>query len=124
LLLNHSDVHQGQGDIGVRMVWEHTDFRTNWYLAAHVLMPPKTSIGYHRHDSIEETYVIMNGCGRMTVDDETEEVYAGDSIPNKLGGCHGLYNHTQEDLELFVMVVSVERGQADTEDLGDQLLIR
>ena len=124
LLRNHSDVHQGKGEIGVRMIWEHSDFRTNWYFAAHVLMPPKTSIGYHRHETIEETYVVVSGSGRMTVDDETEEVYTGDSIPNKLGGSHGLYNHTQDDLELFVMAVAMERGQADSVDLGDQLLSR
>jgi mannose-6-phosphate isomerase-like protein (cupin superfamily) len=87
-------------------------------------MPPGTSIGYHRHQTIEETYIIINGSGRMTVDDETEEVYAGDSIPSKLGGSHGLYNHTQEDLELFVMAVCMEHGQFDGEDLGDDLLGR
>jgi len=124
LLVNHSNVHQGKGDIGVRVIWEHSDFRTNWGNVAHVLMPPGTSIGYHRHDAVEETYVIVNGSGRMTVDDETEEVYAGDSIPNKLGGSHGLYNPAQEDLELFVMAVCMERGQFDGEDLDDDLLSR
>ena len=124
LLSTHSDVHQGKGDIGVRMIWQHSDFRTNWCLAAHVLMPPQTSIGYHRHVRLEETYVVVNGSGRMTVDDETEEVQAGDSIPNKLGGSHGLYNHTREELELFVNPVTMERGQADSEDFGDDLLTR
>ena len=60
----------------------------------------------------------------MTVDDETEEVYAGDSIPNKLGGAHGLYNHTQQDLEVFVMAVCMQRGAFDSEDLGDDLTAR
>ena len=124
LLVNHTEVHEGRGEIGVLPIWEHSDFRTNWYFASQVLMPPGTSIGYHRHQTIEETYIIMNGSGRMTVDDETEEVYAGDSIPSKLGGSHGLYNHTHEDLELFVMAVCMERGQFDSEDLGDDLLGR
>ena len=47
---------------------------------------------------IEECYIIMNGSGRMTVDGETAEVYAGDAILNRLGGSHGLYNHTHEDI--------------------------
>lgn len=123
-LVTHSEVHRGKGDIGVRMVWEDSDFRTNWYFAAHVLMPPQTSIGYHRHVTLEETYVIVNGSGRMTVDDETAEVHTGDTIPSRLGGSHGLYNHTQEELELFVMAVTMERGQADSEDFGDDLLTR
>ena len=124
LLVNHANVHQGKGEIGVHVIWTHADFRTHWGNVGHVLMPPGTSIGYHRHQTIEETYIIINGSGRMTVDDETEEVYAGDSIPSKLGGSHGLYNHTQEDLELFVMAVCMERGQFGSEDLGDDLLGR
>ena len=38
--------------------------------------------------------MIMNGRGRITVDDETEEVVRGDAIPNRMGGAHGIYNHT------------------------------
>ena len=50
----------------------------------------------------------MAGSGRMTVDDETEEVHVGDAIPNRLDGSHGIYNHTQEDLEMLVMAVCME----------------
>ena len=124
LLTGHSEVHKGRGEIGIRNIWQHSDFRTNWHFVAHVLMPPGTSIGYHRHDALEETYVVIDGCGRMTVDDETEEVYAGASIPNRLGGSHGIFNHRQEDLELFIMAVTLEPGVADSEDLGDDLVNR
>lgn len=124
LLENRANVQQGHGQIGVRSIWQHSDFRTNWGLVRHALLPPGASIGYHRHQTIEETYVIIKGSGRMTVDDETAEVFAGDSIPNKLGGAHGIYNHAQEDLELFVMTVCMERGQFDSEALGDDLRTR
>lgn len=123
-LIDHSEVHQGRGNIGVRTIWTHSDFRTNWHFVSHVLMPPGTSIGYHSHDTVEETYVVMKGSGRMTVDDETEEVFAGDSIPNRLGGSHGLYNHTQSEIELFVMAVSMEKGKSDRQDHGDDLVSR
>mgnify|MGYP001160066394 FL=1 len=124
LLNKHANAHQGKGEIGTRTIWQSSDFRTHWGMVAHALLPPGTSFGYHRHQTIEETYVIINGSGRMTVDDETEEVYAGDSIPNKLGGAHGLYNHTQQDLEVFVMAVCMQRGEFDSEDLGDDLTAR
>ena len=123
-LIDHSEVHQGRGNIGVRTIWTHSDFRTNWHFVSHVLMPPGTSIGYHRHETVEETYVVMKGSGRMTVDDETEEVFAGDSIPNRLGGSHGLYNHTQSEIELFVMAVSMEKGKSERQDHGDDLVSR
>ena len=84
-------------------------------------MPPDTSIGYHSHEGIEEVYIGIEGGGRMTVDDETQEVSQWDAIPSRLGGSHGLYNHTQENLELLVVAVCAEKGQFDSTDLGDDL---
>ena len=60
----------------------------------------------------------------MTMDDETAEVLAWDAIPNKLGGCHGIYNEGPDDLEVLNMAVSLEKGVFDSEDLGDDLSTR
>ena len=60
----------------------------------------------------------------MTVDDETIEVFVGDAIPSKLGGCHGIYNDSQEELEVLNMAVSLEKGKFDSENLGDDLSTR
>ena len=57
----------------------------------------------------------------MTVDNETQEVEQWDTIPNRLGGSHGLYNHTKENLEVLAVTVSAEKGQFDSTDLGDDL---
>ena len=119
--LKYTQSHRGKGDVGSRLIWHPQDFRSNFYCLAHCLLPPDTSIGYHRHDSIEECYIIIAGSGRMTVDDETEEVRQWDIIPNKLKGSHGLYNHTQENLELLVVAVSSQKEQFDSTDLGDDL---
>ena len=85
-LLTYSRSHEGKGEIGARTLWEHQDFRNNWGFVSHALLPPGTSVGYHRHDRIEEAYIVLNGSGRMTVDDETEEVYEGAAIPIDLAG--------------------------------------
>ena len=124
LLTFQENVHKGKGEVGVRLVWESQDFRTNWGFVAHGLVPPGASVGYHRHDIIEETYIIMEGSGRMTVDNETEEVHANDAILNRLGGCHGIHNHTQDDLEILVVAVCMTRGQFDSIDLEDDLSTR
>ena len=63
----------------------------------------------------------MAGNGRMTVDGETVVVGPGDVILDPLGGSHGIYNHSQEELELFAVLVCAEKGQLDATDLGDDL---
>ena len=123
-LMKYSQSHGGKGEIGAHMVWQSQDFRTNFGFLGHALLPPDTSVGYHRHDTLEECYIILQGSGGMTVDDETAEVGPGDVIPNRLGGSHGLYNHTREELEILVVAVTQEKGKLDATDLGDTLATR
>lgn len=120
-LLEPGRLHEGKDQVGRREIWGPQDFRTACGRLVHCLLPPHTSIGYHRHETVEECYVIMNGGGRMTVDDETAEVRAGDAILNRLGGSHGLYNDTEDELELFLLAVCQEKGKFDVTDLNDDL---
>jgi len=124
LVISVGPVHAGKGKLEFRRIWSHETFKTNWGFIDHILLPPDTSIGYHRHETIEECYIILSGKGRITMDDETEEVFAGDAMPNRLGGCHGIYNHSQDALEVLNMAVSLEKGKFDSEDLGDDLSTR
>ena len=119
--LQYGVSHGGRGEIGSRMIWQAEDFRSNFGFLAHALLPPDTSIGYHSHQGVEECYIVIAGSGRMTVDDETEEVHQWDAIPSRLGGSHGIYNHTSENLELLVVAVCAEKGIFDSTDLGDDL---
>lgn len=120
-LLRSERLYGGKGLVDARLIWGYTDFRTHFGYLGHALLAPDTSIGYHRHDTMEEVYVIMNGSGRVTVDDETHEVQAGDVVFNRLGGSHGIYNHTNELLELFAVAVCMDRGSVDGTDLNDDL---
>ncbi|MDE0220941.1 MAG: cupin domain-containing protein [Spirochaetaceae bacterium] len=116
--------HSGKGEVGFREVWGTRDFSTNFEYLNHLLLPPGTSVGYHRHDGVQEAYIIMHGGGRVTVDDETDEVARGDVIPNRLGGAHGIFNHGSADLELFVVGVSRTKGRVDATELRDDLAAR
>jgi mannose-6-phosphate isomerase-like protein (cupin superfamily) len=119
--LKYGQAHGGKGEVGSRLIWGPEDFRSNFHSLIHYLLPPDTSLGYHRHDSVEQCFIIIEGSGRMTVDNETQEVEQWDTIPNRLGGSHGLYNHTKENLEVLAVTVSAEKGQFDSTDLGDDL---
>ncbi|QMU71267.1 cupin domain-containing protein [Streptacidiphilus sp. P02-A3a] len=67
-----------------------------------VVLPPGTSIGRHRHGDDEETYVILTGSGRMTLDGAEFPVRAGDVVRNRPWGEHGLRNDAGTDLHLLV----------------------
>ena len=75
----------------------------------------------HRHDFLEEFYYVINGRGRATVDKETAEIGPGDAVPIRLREAHGFYNHTQQDLELMVVGISLEKEKFDSTDLGSDL---
>jgi len=120
-LLDYGKIHGGKGLIGSRTIWDWRDFRNNYGYLTHYLMPPGTSIGYHRHDGIEEVYIVMNGNGRITADDQAADVCPGDAVLNGLGGSHGIYNNTNEFLEILAVAVCMEKGKLDYTDLGNDL---
>ena len=85
------------------------------------MLPSDTSIGYHQHNMIEEVYYLVSGSGRMTVNDFTWDVTEGDAIPCTLHDSHGLYNNSDEEIELIVISCAVEKGERDTNNWGDDL---
>ena len=116
-----STAHGGKGFIDFRRVFSEESFKVNWGFMDHCYLPPKTSIGYHRHDSIEEIYYLMSGRGKITVNDVTWDVRGGDAIPCTLHDSHGIYNNTDEYLELLNICTLVKKGDYSGKDHGDDL---
>lgn len=94
--------HHGEGEVRSIRLFSKEDYETPLRFFYYMEIPPGTSIGYHQHKDDEEMYVVLEGRGLMTVDGETREVKAGDTILNKPFGSHGLQNHTDKDLKLLV----------------------
>jgi len=116
--------HEGKGKILNRRPWLDGNFETNWVRIGHCILPPTTSIGYHQHNGIEEVYYVMSGRGRMTVNDYTWDVRPGDAVPCVLHDSHGLYNNTGQDMEIFVLNVSMVKDVLDAVNHGDDLIGR
>jgi mannose-6-phosphate isomerase-like protein (cupin superfamily) len=74
-----------------------------------VVVPPGCTIGYHAHGDDEETYVIVEGAGAMTVDGTSLAVAAGDVVVNRPSGSHGLRNTGTRPLKLVVVDVAGHR---------------
>ena len=124
LLATSYGAHRGTGPILFRRMWNKESFKTNWEFVDHCILKPGSSIGYHQHNMIEEVYYIIEGGGRMTVNDVTWDVRAGDAIPCTLHDSHGLYNNGDEDLKLLVTSCAVEKGKRNTNNWGDDLTSR
>jgi len=106
-----NNAHGGKGTIMFRRLWAGDSFQTPWFFVDHCILPPDTSIGYHPHNNIEETYIIKEGTGRMTVNDVTRDVKPNDVIPCTLRDAHGLYNNTKNPLVMFNFAVNARSNQ-------------
>lgn len=105
LLQSITGDHGGAGTILAHRVYRADDAPAPIAFIDLVVLPPHTSIGLHRHADDRETYVILSGRGRMTLDGSEFEVRAGDVIPNRPYGEHGLANDTEADLQLLVFEI-------------------
>lgn len=124
LLKPAMNAHGGKGEILFRRCWDKDSFKTNWEFIDHCILPPGTSIGYHQHTMIEEVYYLVSGSGRVTVNDVTWDVKAGDAIPCTIGDSHGLYNNSNGEIELVVFSAAKEKGARNEKDWGDDLTKR
>lgn len=113
--------HEGLGMIKYRRLWGLEDFTTKFGFVDHCVVPPGTSVGYHRHDTVQECYLIIRGEGVMKVDGEVGRVVPGDCVPNRLGGSHGLINGGAEPVEFINIAVCQHKGEWDATNLGDDL---
>ncbi|MCD6308801.1 MAG: cupin domain-containing protein [Candidatus Latescibacteria bacterium] len=119
------NAHDGHGSILFRRLWNPEAFATNWYVVSHAVVPPGSSIGYHQHNTREEVYYLIAGRGRLTANGRTFDVRAGDAVPCRLHGAHGIYNDSGDDLELLIFSCSLKKGIVTGErNLGDDLTSR
>lgn len=99
--------HDGEGILGHITLYDAPEFKTKLKFINYTVLSPGTSIGLHRHGDDEEIYIVLEGMGLMTVDQESQAVTAGDVIVNKPYGSHGIVNDGEQDLKLLVFEVAV-----------------
>ncbi len=99
--------HGGVGPVSLYEIWNKTDFKSNIDFIDRVIVPPKSTIGYHKHGNNEEIYIVLSGQAEMTIDGEAMIVKQGDMILNRPNGQHGLVNNSNEDIDLMVIQVSL-----------------
>jgi mannose-6-phosphate isomerase-like protein (cupin superfamily) len=118
-LLAATRAHCGMGEIRFRRLWSDDRFTTGWGFIDHAVIAPGRSVGYHRHDTVQECYLILAGAGVMMLDGKTFSVGPGTGVPNRLGGAHGIAAR-DEAVEMINVALFTE-GRFDATDLGDDL---
>ena len=97
-----------QSEVELFEVFGRNDFTSNCQFIDRQIIPPNSTVGYHKHGNNEELYIILNGNGTMTVDGESFHVKKGDIIKNRPYGEHGLINDSTDDIELLIIEISIE----------------
>ena len=114
-------IHGGCGQIATRHVLSPDDFRSDWTFLDHAILSAGGSVGYHYHDFLEESFVVLKGQGLMTIDDETFAVEPGSVTWQGIGQGHGIYNPGPEKLEFVRIAVKQACEEYTTIDLHDDL---
>ncbi len=117
-------IHGGRGQIATRHVLACRNFYSDWTFLDHAILDADSSVGYHYHDFLEESFVMLKGQGLMTIADETFAVGPGSVTWQGIGQGHGIYNPGPEKLEFVRIAVRQANEEYTTIDLHDDLSVR
>ena len=72
-----------------------------------LVVPPRSTVGRHRHGNNEEIYIVLAGQGTMTLEGTPVVVKTGDMILNPAFGEHGLVNDSDSNIDLLIIQIGL-----------------
>jgi mannose-6-phosphate isomerase-like protein (cupin superfamily) len=114
-------IHGGVGRIATRHIWGPDDLVSTWTFLDHAILAPESSVGYHHHEGLEESFIVLGGTGYVTIEDSCFEVASGSVTFQGIRQGHGIYNPADEELNFIRVAVAGEDGAFTTVDLHDDL---
>jgi len=106
-LVDLPNCHEGIGILKHNNAFLTESFASGLLFIHHTILPPGTTIGVHAHENDEEVYIVLEGDGLYTEDEEKFVVKTGDILRNRPYGTHGLVNTGEKDLKLLVFCVKI-----------------
>ena len=85
----------------IRELLAHRNSEIRNQSLAEARLPAGGATQEHYHPLAEEIYYITHGTGRIRIEDETQEVIAGDAIAIRPGKKHKLWNTGTDQLRLL-----------------------
>ena len=99
--------HGGTGAVDLYEIWGNSDFKSGIDFIDRVVVPPGSTIGFHKHGENEEMYIVLEGEGLMKIEGDEVTVKKGDMILNAAGGSHGLVNNSNQNIDILVIQISI-----------------
>jgi len=100
-----SNARGGNGDIFRQAIFTPEQMHDKGLVCAVMTIPPGSSIGHHAHNPDAELYYILSGTLRITDDDVTKDLTAGDAVFTGGGSTHSAENVSNEDAVMLAFVV-------------------
>lgn len=107
----------GKDTVWYRRALGPTAFASNWAYFDHLLIPARASQGRHYHAGVDEVYLVINGKGKVYVNDEVAEIVTGDAVPVRAGEIHSFESTATDPLELVIYGIALEKGKLDVVDV-------
>jgi mannose-6-phosphate isomerase-like protein (cupin superfamily) len=99
------NMRDGEGEVRIEKLWnEETELKANNRLFAKLILPPGTSIGFHRHENEEEVFVVLKGQAEMDDNGKKEILNPGDTILTADGAGHSVKSVGDTDLEMMAVI--------------------
>ena len=83
------------------------------YRVKRIVVNPGKRLSLQKHHSRSEHWVIVNGSGKLTLDDTVREVAAGDAIYIEKGQVHRVENDGEE----FMVIIETQLGICVEDDI-------
>jgi mannose-6-phosphate isomerase-like protein (cupin superfamily) len=112
-------VHDGAGKMTLAAVLGADALNTNLLFLHRGSIQPKSGIGHHFHNHMEEMFVVLDGQAQFTVDGRTSLIQAPAAVPCRMGHSHGIYNPTDRPIQWINIGVGSIKGKYDAFNLGD-----
>lgn len=112
-------VHGGAGILNYMGMFDGQTFNTNFLFLHRGILEPKSGIGHHYHNQMEEMFVILDNEAEFTIDGRTSRLAGPAGAPCRMGRSHGIYNPTDRPTPWMNIAISSVKAKYDATDLGD-----
>jgi mannose-6-phosphate isomerase-like protein (cupin superfamily) len=112
-------VHGGAGRMNFMELLGRDALNTNLLFVHRGVIQPKSGIGHHFHNHMEEMFVILDGEAQFTIDGRTSLLEGPALAPCRMGHSHAIYNPTDHPIQWMNIGVGSIKGKYDNFDLGD-----